>query len=357
MRRPASHSISSAPVDPTDLHQARPSSLGPHGPAERDPAYFIARVEESLARRLAGPGLLEILGRRLLLAGGKRARPLLVYQFGQITHASEEDLVAAATAVELIHCASLVHDDVVDLAATRRDAPTINASLGNATAVVAGDLLLCRALSCLFAYPAELPGVITVVEQMSRAAYVELRARRDAHFSLESWRLVAEGKTAALFGLGGRLAAAFAGDTRRAARFDAVARHLGVAFQIADDLADLQPGADDPLKDLREGNPSFPVQLAASIDRSVLEKLEKLYALQALNGQWTGPQLDEVAKVAQAIQDSGAFEQAAQTAVLEVETAHRLLDEDAAHPAAAAVLDWARQLTTLKFQRTPGLGS
>jgi octaprenyl-diphosphate synthase len=351
MRRTASYSGSPIPLDSADLLPSQLGPIAPYGMAMQ----FVTSVEKYLALRTAGLGVLDIVGRRLLLAGGKRARALLVYQFGQITHTSEEELVSAAAAVELIHCASLVHDDILDLAATRRDLPTINASLGNGTAVLAGDLLLCRALGCLSPHPAELPGVIAVVEEMSRAAYVELHARRDSQFSVESWRLVAEGKTAALFGLGGRLAAALAGDAKRAARFDAVARHLGVAFQIADDLADLQPGADDPLKDLREGNPSFPVQLAASIDRDVRLKLEALYNSTGSKERPYDPQHEDVVGVAEAIQASGAFEQAAQTAMLEVETAHKLLGEDAAHPAAAAVLSWARQLTMSKFQSLSGL--
>src|SRR5215813_2684951 len=194
-----------------------------------DLGEFLGRVEQSLDVALAGPcsdGPLDgetLLGaaRHLCVgAGGKRVRPLMVRLFADACGAPGQHLVDVAVAAELIHSASLLHDDVVDGGMFRRGRPTVNARWGNIVAVMTGDMLLTTALTKLSAIDARLTqeAIVTVAE-MTRAAIAEVEARGDVALSIERLRAIAEGKTGSLFSWCGVSAALLAGDSLAHARF------------------------------------------------------------------------------------------------------------------------------------------
>jgi heptaprenyl diphosphate synthase len=251
---------------------------------------FLDAVEARLRRSLeaeppltaSDTGLLLEAARHLCLAGGaKRARPRLVEAFGDAVGASKTDLAEVAVAAELVHAASLLHDDVVDDGTLRRGRPTVNRLWGNTVAVLSGDMLLALAFEHLKPLPAGvLADAVDVVAAMTRAAIVEVAARGRVDLPLERWRAVAEGKTGALFAWCGRAAAHLTSDSDAADRFDRCGRHLGVAFQLADDLKDVLPddAGKDPLADVRSRNPSYPLLVAAAHSVEVRDRLVEAWA-------------------------------------------------------------------------------
>lgn len=235
---------------------------------------FLDIVEGRLREAVRGDGLLGAAAAHLVEApAAKRARPRLVRAFGSLANVipSSPSLVASAAAVELIHTASLLHDDVVDEANERRGRPSANARFGNSAAVLAGDVVLSRALGLLSFDPAAIAAAIDVLGTMSVAAVREVEVRGRADLPLADHRAIADGKTAALFGLCGRLAGLVAGDNDAAARFEDAARSIGLAFQLADDAGDVE-------NDLRERTPTHPILVAAREDAQVARELAVMWS-------------------------------------------------------------------------------
>lgn len=305
--------------------------------AARD--HFISKVERALEDSLHGASLLADAARHLCISpGAKRARPALCMLLGQVVGTPESTVVDIAAAVELVHSASLLHDDVIDASDVRRGRPTVNALHGNTVAVLTGDLVLSRALQRLVPHGAVcLEKAIDVVEEMTRAAFLEVQGRGDGAFPLEQWRSVAQGKTGALFGLCGCLAAVVAGDSTRAAAYDAAGRHLGVAFQIADDVGDLFDGPlQESFVDLAEQNPSYPVLLATSRSPRLRDRLIDV---------WRRPSAEAIAEIGREVRTSDAVPLALQHAASEVRQARAVLEPDLGHPAMVEVMVWAMLLT------------
>lgn len=276
--------------------------------------------------------------RNLVLAGGKRARPWLVFTLGSVVDAPTEPLVDVAVAAELIHAASLLHDDVIDEGQERRGRPTANVLWGNLTAVLSGDLLLTVALQQLRAHPpALMHAAIDVIAVMTRASLLEAACRGQMDVAPEAWLSIAVGKTAELFGWCGYAAGQLAGDAEAADRFRAACRHLGVAFQLANDLDDIYgrtPGK-DALADIQTGNASFPVLLA----------LRDEPARAAIAAAWGAPVGPEAATAIQeAVGRCGAAGATWDRIAEEIGAARTALEPWADHPAAAPVLAWADRL-------------
>src|SRR5215472_13314402 len=160
-----------------------------------DLGAFLADVEQTLHLALGdGSGPVSANGDTLMGAarhlclggGGKRARPMMVRLFGEACSAPAEHLVPVAVGAELIHSASLLHDDVVDAGMFRRGRPTVNARWGNIVAVMTGDILLTNALTRLAAIDARLTRqAIGTVAEMTRSAIAEVEARGDLSLPIE----------------------------------------------------------------------------------------------------------------------------------------------------------------------------
>jgi geranylgeranyl pyrophosphate synthase len=237
---------------------------GPHvGP-------LLARVEERLLEiaRDSGP-VLSDHATGTMTAGGKRLRPLLV-----VLAAGGTDglgVVRGAVAVELVHAATLVHDDVLDAAALRRGRPTVVASAGRDLAVATGDLLFSRAFTELL--PSGVDAVRALGEAGSALAEGELMQRADAFdasVSVERYLRRCELKTACLFVAACRLGSIEADGSGDA--LSPFARDIGVAFQILDDVLDVSGPAERTGKhrgtDLLDGTVTLPFILARASDPS-----------------------------------------------------------------------------------------
>ena len=229
---------------------------------------LLDRLEVRLAEVAASHG--EVLAEHAgatISAGGKRLRPLLVFV---AAGSASDGVLRAAVAVELVHSATLVHDDVLDAAALRRGVPTVVASAGRSAATATGDLLFARA----FAELAE-NGRVDEIRVLSDASCAlaegELRQRADAWDAavpVERYLARCELKTARLFEAACRLGALESGGEPDA--LGAFGRRIGLAFQLLDDVLDVSGPASRTGKhrgtDLLDGTVTLPYILARERD-------------------------------------------------------------------------------------------
>jgi geranylgeranyl pyrophosphate synthase len=233
---------------------------------ERMPA-LMERVEQLLEQSSAGHGdALARVASDTLAAGGKRLRPLLVLICGAAR--DRDDLVRVGAAVELIHMATLVHDDVVDAAPLRRGRPTVFASDGRDTATATGDFLFSRSFALLAAND-DAEQVRVLSGACLALARGELAQRHDAYcldVDEERYLYRCELKTASLFAAACRLGALAAGRGDEADALGAYGHSLGLAFQLLDDLLDVSGSAERTGKhrgtDLLDGTVTLPLILA-----------------------------------------------------------------------------------------------
>ena len=262
--------------------------------AEAPYARWRGRVEAALDAALpdpaASPERLHAAMRHGVMGGGKRMRPLLVYATGTAFGAGEAALDAAAAAVELVHCYSLVHDDLpaMDDDALRRGQPTVHVAFGEATAILAGDALQSLAFELLAGAPQPAEARVAMLAELARAAGVagmcggqalDIDATGGAGaIGLDALQRMHALKTGALLRCAVRLGAiaAGAGDADRAA-LDRYADALGLAFQIRDDLLDIEGDAASlgktAGKDVAQAKATFPALLGVEASRERLEAM------------------------------------------------------------------------------------
>ena len=269
--------------------------------AEPSFAGWRARLDAALLDTLPDPAVapqrLHAAMRHGVLNGGKRMRPLLVYATGAALGAADADLDAAAVAVELVHCYSLVHDDLpaMDDDALRRGQPTVHVAFDEATAILAGDALQALAFDVLArgALPAERR--VAMLAELARAAGVAgmcggqaldidatgtwgSASAGDATFQLADLERLHALKTGALLRCAVRLGA-LAGGASPAQRqaLDTYADALGLAFQIKDDLLDIEGDAatlgKTAGKDAAQDKATFPALLGVDASRVRLAAL------------------------------------------------------------------------------------
>lgn len=239
-------------------------------------------VEARLATLLASrePRLSEIAG-YLIGAGGKRVRPAVtLLVFRACGGGAAQDVVDVAVALELIHSASLLHDDIIDENRVRRGRDSPRAKFGIANTLVTGDFLFSRAFQLCGRFDAQLVDwAAEACVALTEGEIMQSRFRRNAAVTLADYREIIARKTAALFEVGARTAAHLAGappDT--VAALARCGRHVGITFQMIDDLLDVT-GAEAELGkpvglDVREGNPSLPLVLALAGD----DEIRRLFA-------------------------------------------------------------------------------
>ncbi|NUS71784.1 MAG: polyprenyl synthetase family protein [Corynebacteriales bacterium] len=218
----------------------------------------------------------------LIEAGGKRFRPLLTLLCAQFGDPAAVGVVPVAAVMELTHLASLYHDDVMDSAEQRRGAPSANVEWGNKVAVLIGDLLFSRA-SALMAGLGD--NVIRIQsETFARLVSGQIRETvgpRATENRVDHHRSVVRDKTGSLIATCCRLGSLLAGaDEQTVARLAVFGEHIGVAFQVGDDILDIVSSSEQsgktPGTDLREGVPTLPVLYALESSDPADERLRSL---------------------------------------------------------------------------------
>jgi geranylgeranyl pyrophosphate synthase len=228
-----------------------------------------ARLEQSVSSH---PGLVGEIGTETLAAGGKRLRPALVFLSTPEDLQTSERAVAGGAAVELVHMATLVHDDLLDRADLRRGRPTVWAEHGEGAAKAAGDYLFARAFAQLAATGDDEAVVILAGASLALARGEALQRRQAFRpdTSVEEYLARCSLKTGRLF----EAACLLGGGPGTLGAFGLA---LGIAFQIADDILDCVGDFDTtgkaPGVDLRDGTPTLPLILAARRDRRVWSAL------------------------------------------------------------------------------------
>ena len=250
------------------------------GPVASDFTAINELIESSLHSRV--PLVAEIAA-YLVQAGGKRLRPLLVLLAARSCGDSSQHPVKLAVAIEFLHTAMLLHDDVVDESTLRRGRRTANAEWGNAASVLVGDFLHSRAFELMVEI-----GNIDVMALISKATngiaegeVQQLTLLQNTSTSEADYLEVIYRKTALLFEVSAESGAVLGGaSASEAAAYREYGRHLGLAFQLMDDWLDYEGSAQELGKntgdDLAEGKVTLPIILAlkaaGASDRRILEQ-------------------------------------------------------------------------------------
>ena len=231
-------------------------------------ASHMEAIEQALleAVEFADP-LAADASRYLIDAGGKRLRPFLVLLASELGSGVNDQVINAAVTVELTHLASLYHDDVQDSAPLRRGHPTAHHVWGNTVAIMVGDLLFARASQRVAQLGSEAVSLqARTFERLCLGQLAELTGPAAGVDAVDHYLSVLSDKTASLVAASARLGAMYAGVAPEALdALSAYGEHIGVAFQLADDVLDLTSQAGDsgktPGTDLREHVPTMPVLL------------------------------------------------------------------------------------------------
>ena len=227
----------------------------------------LKQVEKEIGlESISSVDAITYIGQYLQTGGGKRLRPILVLLCGKLFGPSSPGLIRMAAVVEMIHTATLVHDDVIDMAKTRRGRPSINVVWGNHTSVLAGDWLYMQAFSVALRERnfAVLDLLIELTQRMVEGELLQLDRIGKIGVTESDYMELIDRKTASLFSACARLGAVCSGAPDDAEkRLGEYAWNLGIAFQLVDDILDFtsrEKILGKPVgNDLREGKVTLPL--------------------------------------------------------------------------------------------------
>ncbi|MDC1284927.1 polyprenyl synthetase family protein [Gammaproteobacteria bacterium] len=211
-------------------------------------------------------GLIEQMGEYIIAAGGKRLRPVVAILAAKACGYTEDRHQVAASIIEIIHTATLLHDDVVDASDLRRGQETANSIWGNESAVLVGDFLFSRAFEMAIAMNdvRVMQILASTINRITEGEVMQLLYCNEPDTTKQQYMTVIECKTAKLFEAAAEIGAVLAQqDSQMEASLAAYGTHLGTAFQVADDLLDYRADSETLGKnvgdDLAEGKPTLPI--------------------------------------------------------------------------------------------------
>jgi len=283
---------SGGPLGPA-VHPAKNAPGAPHAVDRLATllAEDLAAVDAIIHQYMTSPvGVIPNLAAHLIDAGGKRIRPLITLAAARLLGGGGDGPRKLAAAVEFIHSATLLHDDVVDLSSMRRGKKAANLVWGNSASVLVGDFLFARSFNLMVE-----TGDIQVLDILARASSViaegevmQLAAANDAETTRERYMAIIGAKTAALFAAAAKAGAVAAGRPgAEAVALETYGRELGLAFQLVDDALDYGGMAATMGKnagdDFREGKVTLPVIFA----RDAGDESERAFWRRVVTGERT----------------------------------------------------------------------
>ncbi len=309
----------------------------------------LQRVENDLTQFVGTDyPILQDSAVHLLAAGGKRLRPAFTLLAGKFYGYPLEKLIPVAMALELIHMATLVHDDVVDASMTRRGRPTVKAKWGNIVSVQTGDYLLSKSLMLISKIDnPEVSRILAEVSvEMCQGEIQQIKCSFDVEQNLKQYYYRIKRKTALLISACCRLGGLVSGAPRRQVwALGAYGHSLGMAFQIVDDVLDMTAKASEFGKpiggDVHQGIMTLPMILALKLSSDPAP-------LKALLGKVDKTD-DEVAETIDLIKATGAIDRSMHLVDLYVLKAKRHLQELPSVPTRKALEELAEFIRIRKF--------
>ncbi len=270
-----------------------------------------AVVDKAIQRYLplSSPKELYRASRHLLVAGGKRLRPVMVILAAEAVHANPKKVIPASVAVELVHNFTLIHDDIMDKDEFRRGMPAVHVKWDSSSAILAGDTLCCKAFEILSKTKAEPERVVASIDILSRALteicegqWLDLDFENREKVTLKEYLEMVEKKTGMLFAASTSIGGMLGGGSKK--QVDAlyeIGLVTGIGFQIRDDVLDIMT----------------PSEILGKPQGSDL--IEKKKTLVAIHARSRGVDLNELAKLAsegrmeaaiEMLEESGSIEYA-----------------------------------------------
>ena len=304
-------------------------------------ATEFERVNQMILQRLGSSvPLVEKIAEYIVASGGKRMRPLLVLLSTQALGYRGDDHLKLAAVIEFLHTATLLHDDVVDTSDRRRGKATANARWGNAPSVLVGDFLYSRAFQMMVEI-----GSMPIMEVLSNATAViaegevlQLMNCKNPDVGEDNYMEVIRSKTAMLFQAASHAGALLAGaPPEQEAALRDYGLHLGLAFQLVDDVLDYRGSAEAMGKnvgdDLAEGKPTLPLIHAMNHCSGEDRKLIRQAIRQG--------GLDQLQRICAIVEDSGALDYTLQCARTEIDRARTCLAQLPESPQRGAMTELA----------------
>ncbi len=306
-------------------------------------------IDEQLTQSLQGaPRPVDDIAVHILDAGGKRIRPALCLLSARMCDSAASPPVSLAVVCELLHNATLLHDDVIDEGDIRRGRPAARMVWSNALSILGGDFMLMKCVEIISGLKGDhMRSFVETLKALVNGEIVQLRLREKVDTSVEDYFAIVEGKTASLFGFatssGARAGGADADDIAAMKVFGA---EMGVAFQLIDDVLDFSSSASELgknlLADIGQGKMTLPVLTAASIDPSVRECLAHLVSGN-IEGNWA-------ARVSDIVTNTGSLALVRAKALHHTENAVAALERvGGADPAVACAM---RELSFALLERS-----
>lgn len=249
----------------------------------------------------------------LVQAGGKRLRPILLFlAHGAAGGDSYDDATPYAVAAELIHTATLLHDDVIDRGERRRGEPAANRRFGNTLSVLGGDFLVARVMDDILKLPRQEPArhLAATMRSLVEGEFLQREYEGSVDLGEEQYLQVARKKTSSLFSFAAWCGAYLPeGDTDLANRYARFAEALGIAFQVVDDVLDFEADrtGKTPLADVKGGTISLPMIYAIEETPALQDQLDAV-----LSGD--GGSVDDLRSITERIRDTRALERARERA-------------------------------------------
>jgi heptaprenyl diphosphate synthase len=284
----------------------------------------------------------------LLSAGGKRLRPAMVLLSGRFGRYNEEKLIPLAAAIEIMHMATLVHDDIIDESEMRRGKPTTRSRWGNETAVFTGDYLFAKAFDLVTQAVSQrnMYYLSRAIRGICEGEVDQFEARYSREMSFRRYLKRISRKTALLFALSCQVGAAEARCKKETARhLRKFGHNFGMAFQITDDLLDFtgnQSEVGKPLcSDFVEGVYTLPVIYTVT-NPEYKEEIERYIGKKDLNE-------DDVRNIGRLVEESGGLERSKKLALRYLERCRASLDALPDIPARAALHELVEELIGRKY--------